>query len=321
MSIIYLTEADVMQLLDVRMAIDAVSEAFLRLASGEAENVPRHRCRAGGTVQHTMSAAAGYLGLVGWKNYTTTREEAKFQLGLYHATTGDMIALVEADRLGQLRTGAVSGVAISHLTDETIDSLGMIGTGWQAQSQLAAACAVRGIQTAKVYSRNEESRRAFAQMMSADLGIEVIAVDQPQQAVTDQPLVITATNSREPVIQGDWLASRATVCAVGSNWLNRAELDVETIRRAGLIVCDSIECCQLEAGDFTEPLEQGVFDFAGAIELADLVSGKFVPDRTAQDITIFKSVGMAIEDVAVGGWLLEMARASGVGRVLQTAPG
>ena len=315
MPAIYLTEADVDRLLDINVAIEACEEAFRRLGAGEAQHVPRTRVKAPGIVLHTMSAAAGYLDLVGWKCYTTTREGARFLLGLCDGS-GQLVALVEADRLGQLRTGATTGVAVELMADPEASEMGLFGCGWQAQSQLAAVARTRPIKVAYVYSRTEKKRTDFAELMTSRLGIEVRPVDRPQDAAEDLPIVVTATTSREPVFDGNHLAEGALVCAVGSNWLNRAEVDTTVIRRADNIVCDSIKACQSEAGDFVDALEKGVFDWRRAVELADVVTGRATGRNTRDSIVLFKSVGVALEDVALGAKLLERAREQGVGREL-----
>jgi ornithine cyclodeaminase/alanine dehydrogenase-like protein (mu-crystallin family) len=315
MSAVYLTESDVEKLLDISIAIEVCSEAFSRLAAGEAQNIPRSRAQAPGVMLHSMSAAAGYLGLVGWKSYTTTRKRALFHVGLYD-TSGAMVALVEADKLGQLRTGATTGVAVAAMADPMATEMGLFGTGWQAQSQLAAVARVRSLEVAYVYGRDEKRRQEFANRMSSELGIEVRGVDRPQEAAEELPIVVTATTSREPVFDGNWLAEGATVCAVGSNWLNKAEIDSTVIRRADNIVCDSVEACRAEAGDFADAIEKGIFDWSRAVDLSDVVAGRATGRNTAQSITLFKSVGLALEDVALAGKLVELARAKGLGREL-----
>ena len=315
MSAIYLTETDVGNLLDINTAIEVCSEAFSRLAAGEAQNIPRRRAQAPGVMLHSMSAAAGYLGLVGWKCYTTTRKRALFHVGLYD-TSGAMVALVEADKLGQLRTGATTGVAVAAMADPFATEMGLFGTGWQAESQLAAVARVRSLEVAYVYGRDEKRRNEFAKRMSSELGIEVRGVDRPQEAAEELPIVVTATTSREPVFDGNWLAEGATVCAVGSNWLTKAEIDSTVVRRADNIVCDSVDACRAEAGDFADALEKGIFDWSRAVDLADVVAGRATGRNTAQSITLFKSVGLALEDVALAGRLLELARATGLGREL-----
>ena len=316
MTAIYLTEADVTQLLDMSVTIDAVEEAFRRLAAGEASNVPRQRAQSQGIVLHSMSAAAPWLGLAGWKCYTTTRGGARFLVGLYDSETGELAALVEADRLGQLRTGAATAVAAEWMAALGAAEVGLFGTGHQAQTQLAAIVAARPIKHAYVYSRNEERRERFAERMSAELAIDITPVDRPQEAAEDLPIVITATKSAEPVFDGSWLAEGAFVAAVGSNWLSRAEIDVKTIRRADNIVCDSVAACRHEAGDFTEALDKGVFDWSRAVELSDVVAGRAAGRSGPESITFFKSVGLAIEDVALGGKLLQLAREKGIGQAL-----
>ena len=313
MPTLYLSEADVTQLLDIHLAIDAVEDAFRNLAAGEAANVPRQRAQAPGIVLHSMSAAAPYLGLVGWKCYTTTKQGARFLVGLYDSESGALVALVEADRMGQLRTGAATAVAAEWMAPLEATEAGLFGTGHQAETQLAAIAAARPIKEAFVYGRKEEKRLAFAEKMSAQLSIEVTPVDRPQEAAEDLPIVVTATTSAEPVFDGSWLAEGAFVAAVGSNWLKRAEIDSKVVRRADNIVCDSIEACRHEAGDFTDALEKGVFDWSRAVELADVVAGRAVGRSKPESITLFKSVGLAIEDVALGAKLLELARAQGVG--------
>lgn len=313
MPCLFLTESDVEQLIDMSTAIAAVEQAFAEMAAGRVDNVPRQRAKANGIVLHSMSAAAEYLGLVGWKQYTTTREGAVFHVGLSDQQTGKLIALIQADRLGQMRTGAVSGVAAKVLARSDADRVGLIGSGWQAESQLEAIAVACQIQRATVFSRSEQRRVEFARRMSQRLQIEVVPVDQPQACVEDQPIVVTATTSRDPVFEGRWLAPGTLICAVGSNWLNKSELDRETIRRADRIVCDSIAACQHEAGDFGAALRAGDFTWNQAVELADIVNEPTRGRRDDDEIILFKSVGLAIEDVALGGRLIELARQRGVG--------
>ncbi|REK05976.1 MAG: ornithine cyclodeaminase family protein [Planctomycetota bacterium] len=315
MPALYLTEEEVGRLLDIDVAIGACEEAFRQLAAGEAEHIPRSRAKAKGIMLHSMSAAANYLGLVGWKSYTTTRQGANFLVGLYELD-GKLAALIEADKLGQLRTGAATGVAVELMADPTAQEMGLFGAGWQAESQLAAVARTRPIKVAYVYSRDETKRTEFADRMSSKLGIDVRPADRPQDAAEELPIVVTATTSRQPVFDGSGLAEGALVCAVGSNALNRAEIDTHVVRRADNIVCDSIKACQQEAGDFVDALEKGVFDWSRAVELSDVVAGRATGRNTRDSIVLFKSVGLAIEDVALGAVALKRAREQGVGREL-----
>lgn len=302
-------EEEVAQLLDMATAIDVVDQAYLQLAIGGAENAPRRRTRAPGFVLHGMHATADYLKMAGWKHYSTTREGARFHVGLYDCETGEMRALLEADALGQLRTAAATGVAARYLANKPIHQIGLFGTGWQAEGQLEALASELPLKTAIVYSRNEGKRQDFATKMQDQLGIDVLPVHDPREAVEDLPLVVTATTSRDPVFDGNLLAEGALICGVGSNWLHKAELDVVTIRRADNLVCDSIEACQLEAGDFAFAQEQGYFDWQRVVSLGSVIAGECVGRNNPDSVVVFKTVGLAILDVALGAKFLE--RASG----------
>lgn len=316
MSVLYLTEADVDRLLDVPTAVDVVETAFRQLATGGAVNVPRVRAQSRGIVLHTLIAAADYLGLVGWKCYTTTRGGARFLVGLYEQASGALVALIEGDRLGQLRTGAATGVAVRHLAVGDARRAGIFGAGRQARTQLAAVAAVRPLESAVVFSRSREKCETFAAEMSAALAIRVTVAGEPTAAVRGMPLVVTATTSAEPVFEGVEVDEGAMVCAVGSNWLNRAEIDETVVRRATRIVCDSVEACRGEAGDFSAALAAGVFTWSQAVDLGGVLTGRVIVDRGARGITLFKSVGLGIEDLALGACLLERARQAGVGTAL-----
>lgn len=308
MPVLYLTESDVEDLLTMPVAVEAMQQGFAQLAQQRAENVPRQRASAKGFVLHSMSATAEYLGLGGWKQYTTTSHGAKFLVGLYALATGELLALIEANRLGQMRTGAVTGLAIQQLAITDARTAGILGSGWQAESQLEAACVARPIERAVVFSPNPQHRQDFAAKMSRRLAIEVIAVDTPGQAIDAMPIVITATTSNVPVFEGSWLAPGALICAVGSNWLRKTEIDTTTLSRAALVVCDDVACCQHEAGDFREALDQGLFQWSQARALAEVVAEPTPARQDDSDVIVFKSVGMALEDVALGGRLLDQAQ-------------
>jgi alanine dehydrogenase len=300
-----ITEAEVQQHLTVPEAIEAVDEAFRRWAAGEAQNVPRSRAAALGAMLHMLSATAAYLGLMGWKAYTTTRGGARFHAALYSIATGEPLALFEANHLGQIRTGAATAVATRALARPDAETLGLFGTGFQARTQLLAICHVRPIRRVRVYGRDPTRRTAFALEISKLTRAEVLAVDTPEAAVRDCDIVTCATTSRVSVFQGDWLAPGTHVNAVGSNLLSKAEIDVATVERAGLIACDSVDQCRLEAGDFVPAMEAGVFEWSRATELRDVLAGT-QPGRTApEQITLFKSVGLGLEDVAAAAVVLK----------------
>jgi ornithine cyclodeaminase/alanine dehydrogenase len=252
--------------------------------------------------------------VMGLKAYATVRGSAKFVVLLFSAETASLLAVIEADRLGQMRTGAASGVATRHLARPDADRVGCYGTGWQARSQLEAVCAVRKVREVRVYGRDPERRARFAEEMAAGLGVSVTAVERPEAAARDASILVTITSSKTPVLEGRWIAPGTHVNAAGSNALQRAEVDVEAVRRAGLIVTDSIEQARLECGDLVAPLEQGVIRWEDVRELGEIVAGKRPGRRSPEEITLFESQGVAMEDVAVAARLVARARERQAGR-------
>lgn len=316
MPALYLTENDVRELLDMEIAIEVVEEVFRQLAAGQAVNVPRSRARGQSAYLHTMSAAADYLQMVGWKAYTTTKAGARFHVGLYSAATGELLALIEADYLGQLRTGAASGVATEYMARADAKVVGLFGAGRQARTQLKAVCTVRKIELVEVYSRDEERCRQFCELMSEWCITRVVPSRNPDAVAAEKDVVICATTARTPLFEGRVLDEGTHLNVVGSNYLNKAEIDVTTVHRADTIVCDSIEQCRLEAGDFAQALEDGAVDWSNMHELAEVVAGRETGRKTPECITLFKSVGLAIEDVALAAKAYELATREGLGRHL-----
>ena len=313
---LYLSELDVRELLDMETALEVVEQAFRELAHGRAQNIPRSRAQAPGIILHTMSASAEYLGLVGWKAYTTTPQGARFQVALYAVETGNLVALIDADYLGQLRTGAASGVATEFMARPDAKLVGLFGAGKQARTQLKAVCTVRNIERVEVYSRNEDRCRVFVEEMSQYCDTKVVPVRIPDAVAAEKDIVICATTSRTPLFDGRVLDEGTHLNVVGSNYLNKAEVDVATIRRADAIICDSVEQCRLEAGDFVQALEEGVVDWSLLRELSAVVAGQETGRPNGESITLFKSVGLAIEDVALAGRLWTLARETGLGQPL-----
>lgn len=317
MSALYLTEDDVAWLLDIDTAIECVEEAFRQWGSERADNQPRRRVEAGdGAKLHVLSAGAEYLGYAGYKAYTTTRTGGRFQFGLFEARSGQPAALIEASLLGQMRTGAASGVATKYMARPDAQIVGCFGTGFQARSQLKAVCSVRRIQRVEVYGRHDDRRQKFAAEMSELCNVPVIPVHSPEDVAAEKDIVICATSSPVPLFDGHALAEGTHLNVIGSNYLAKSEIDVTTIRRADRIVCDSREACKLEAGDFVEALQDGSLDWSRVQELADVLHGRETGRAHPEDITLFKSVGLALEDLAVAVRILEKARVEGIGQPL-----
>jgi ornithine cyclodeaminase/alanine dehydrogenase len=261
-----------------------------------------------------MPAAVPEVGLMGLKAYTVTRRGARFVVLLFDAHSGAPAALIEADRMGQIRTGAASGVATRHLARPDARVVGCYGTGWQAATQLEAVCAVRAVRRIQVFGRDAERRRRFAEDTARRLGVEVVPVERPEDAAAGADILVTITASKTPVLRGVWIEPGAHINAAGSNALDRAELDVEAVRRAALIAVDSKAQAQLECGDLVEPIGQGLIRWEDVRELGEIIAGT-APGRPAPDaVTLFESQGLAMQDVAVGARVLERARRESVGR-------
>jgi ornithine cyclodeaminase/alanine dehydrogenase-like protein (mu-crystallin family) len=300
----------------MKMALEVVEVAFKLQADAAAQNTPRRRCRVDKGVLHVMSASVPAMGVAGLKSYTTVSGHNRFHVLLYSADTGDLLAVMEADRLGQLRTGAASGVATKYMSRPDSSRLGILGTGWQARGQLEAICAVRPIKTVAAYGRNPERREAFCREMTEHLGIGVCPAATPEEATRGMDIVVTATTAREPVLLGEWLSPGTHVNAVGSNFLSKQEIDVETVRRAACVIVDSAEQAQMESGDLARAAEAGAFFWEDARELGDVISGEFPGREDGAEITLFESQGIALEDIALAAEIYRVARIAKAGQLL-----
>ncbi|HEV3479833.1 MAG TPA: ornithine cyclodeaminase family protein [Gaiellaceae bacterium] len=307
---LYLTEADVANLLGPADAIAAVEACFERLARGEVDNRPRVRQKAGGGAFAVMSAVDHELGLAGLKSYAWVPAGTPFVVCLFDIARGEVAAVIEADKLGQLRTGAASAVAAKHLARAGAKSLGVIGCGWQAESQVQCIReAVPTIERVVVYCRTEANLERFCEKLGAEPG-------ETHRDPGEQDVVVSVTTSRDPVLRGEWLQPGALVCAVGANDRRARELDNAVLERARFVCCDSIEQAKLESGDLIEPIEQGLLDWLEVHELQEVIAGEVQGRQSDDDIVLFKSNGIAAWDVAAGALALERARAEGVGTEL-----
>jgi ornithine cyclodeaminase/alanine dehydrogenase-like protein (mu-crystallin family) len=312
-----LRERHVTELLNIETAIEAVEEVLRDQANGDATNRPRYRVAVPTGQLHVMAAGDKRLGVFGLKTYTVSRKGARFLVLLYDAASGDMLAMIEADRLGQMRTGAASGVATKVMARESADVVGVYGSGWQAESQVMAVCAARQLRQVRVYSRDSEKREAFARRMQALVRCDVVAVERPEDAARGCSIIVTATSAREPVLKGEWVEPGTHINAAGSNFLSKAEVDVETVRRAALIAVDSIEQSRLEAGDLLPAIDRGVISWEAVTELGRIVAGQVKGRASDDQITLFKSNGIALEDISTALRVYHLARARGLGEEIR----
>jgi alanine dehydrogenase len=257
-----------------------------------------------------MSAADSELGLAGVKSYAWLPGGTPFVVVLFDTGKAELAGVIEADKLGQLRTGAASGVAAKFLAKPEARTLGILGCGWQAESQVACIReALPGIERVVAYCRTEKSLRAFCKKVGAEPG-------ESHRDPAEQDVVVTVTTSKDPVLRGEWLQPGALVCGVGANEPRARELDNVVLERAVFVCCDSVEQARLESGDLIEPVERGVLDWLEVHELQEVVAGELVGRSSPDDIVVFKSNGIAAWDVAIGAAALDRAREKKVGRNL-----
>jgi ornithine cyclodeaminase/alanine dehydrogenase-like protein (mu-crystallin family) len=307
---LYLTEKDVAELLTPADAVEAIEGCFRRMAAGSVQNRPRYRLRLEEGALAVMAAADVDLGYAGAKVYAGFRDGARFVVLLFRADSPELVAVVEGDKLGQLRTGAASGVAAKYLAKTSSRSLGLIGCGWQAESQLAAIrSALPDLERVVAYCRTEESLRAFCEEQGAEPG-------ESHQDPAACDIVVTVTGSPDPVLRGEWLRPGALVCAVGANDGRRRELDNVVLERAAFVCCDSRDDAKLESADLIEPVQSGVLDWLEVHELQEVVAGEVAGRQSDGDVVVFKSNGLAAWDVAAAAAVVERARAAGAGREL-----
>jgi alanine dehydrogenase len=316
MPVLHLTEDEVRDLLTMDAAIEAVETGLRKMALEEAFTIPRSRCQTDHVMLHVLPAAAKTLGVIGYKAYVTSRTGTRFHVTLYDGKSGEMLAVMQADYLGQVRTGAASAVATKHLSRKESATVGVYGAGKQARTQLLGVSKVRQVKRAVVYSRSPDRRAEFAREMSQTCGFEVVPTAQPEEAARGLDIICTATTSREPVLFGAWLSPGQHLNVAGSNFLAKAEIDVEVVKRANLIVIDSREQGRLEAGDLVPALDQHIIEWMDVAELGRVVAMRTPGRQSPEDITLFKSLGIGLEDIAVAAKVYQKAKDAGVGRWL-----
>lgn len=307
---LYISESEVNELTDMGCAIEALRAAFTEQASGGAMNSPRARARYWGSRLNMMSAGLK-SGRFGFKAYAGTKSPTVYHVMLYDAELG-LLAIIEARRLSRLRTGAATGLATDLLAKRGRIKLAMIGAGDQARTQLAAVADVRELDTISVFSRNRDNLQAFCDHVSTEMGLALRPAVSAADCVAQADVIITATDSETPVLQDDWLPENVHVNTVGANAANRMELDVTTFARAKIVVTDDIEQARLEAGELISGVASDKLKWSDVLQLSDLVSG----ERPADGLTIFKSLGAALEDVALASAIYDRAIAQGCGRRL-----
>jgi alanine dehydrogenase len=314
---LHINEAEVRQVLTMSMALQAVEEISRKQAADEVIVHPRRRFELpSGGFFHYMAAADYKAGFLAMKQYTFVRGKIRFLVPLYEIATGDLVAVIEADYMGQLRTGAASGVATKFSARRDASIAAIIGTGGQARTQLEAIAAVRKLSTARVYGRNADRRKQFAKEMSQRIGLPVESANSSLEAVRGAHIICTATTASQPVLHGADLASGMHINAIGANHAHKRELDEEAVSCADVIVVDSIEQSRQEAGDLIIAFKGDEICWTGVKKLSDVVAGKVSGRTSDTEVTLFKSNGIASWDLAVAMQVYAKAREKGLGRPL-----
>jgi len=280
-------------------AVRLMRETFAALRAGTAQNHPRRRLHvASGAVLHSLAGSIGAY--FGTKVYSThAKHGAHFHFLLYEAGTGRPLALMEANHLGQIRTGAASGYAVDVLARPEASTLGVIGSGFQARTQVEAVACVRRLARVHVWSRSQEKRERFAAACAAELGLDARPVDTAEEAVRGMDMVTTATFAKDPVLEDAWIGDGVLVNAMGSNQPARRELPAELVKRSRVWV-DALDVARIESGDLLLAFDDA--DWARVRELKDAGPGNI---WNPEGVTVFKSNGLGVEDVAAGGFVYE----------------
>jgi len=311
---VFLTENDVTQVLTVDMALAGVESAHRDLALGQAVDTPRQRSRLPQTVLHILQGALPAQGVIGYKAYTSNRSGNRFLVHLFDAGSGQLKAVIEADYLGMMRTGAASGVAARWLARPDAAVAGVFGSGWQAEGHVRAICAALPLETVKVVGRKADKLQSFCARMSELTGRRIVPAADAEDAVRDADLVGTVTTAAQPLFDADWLKPGAHINGAGSNALIRQELSEATVRRCSLIAVDTVATALAEAGDLLPLLEKGRLHARQLVELGDIIVGRHAGRSDGGQLTLFESQGLAIQDLALALRVLEAAQAQGLGR-------
>lgn len=311
---LFLSETDVKQVLTVDMALEGVESAHRDLALGQALDTPRARSRLPQTVLHMLQGALPAQGVLGYKAYTTNRSGNRFLVHLFDAASGRLRAVIEADYMGMIRTGAVSGLAAKWLARPDSTVAGVFGAGWQAEGHVRAICAALPLEQVKVFSRNADKLQVFCRRMTDLTGISVVAAGNAEETVRGSDLLGTVTTATQALFDAEWLEAGVHINAAGSNSLIRQELSEAAVRRCDLVTVDAVPTALAEAGDLLPLLEKGRLHMRQLVELGDVIIGRHAGRTSASQVTLFESQGMAIQDLAVGLRVLAAAEAAGLGQ-------
>lgn len=310
---LFIREEEVQELVSMAEATDVVEEAFRQFGQGRAFNSPRSRIKLGGEILHVLPAALPEMDALGLKSYTAFRGGIRFLILLYSAKTGELKALIQAQRLGELRTAGSAAVAIRHMARADSANGAVFGAGKIGRAMLEALVTVRSFRQIKVLNTKQDRLPAYCAEMSDRLNTAIVPATDARDALTAADVVVTITTAKDPVFDGKHLCAGSTVVASGSNLLQKREIDSTVIRRAKRIVVESIEQAQLEAGDLFLPIDSGHLHWNQVHEISDVLLGQVAGRDTAEEINVFKSVGLGLQDLALAAKVYEAAIRVGAG--------
>ena len=299
---------------DMLPAIESMQGHFGR---GEAMVLPRKKIIGSGGVLAVMGGGLFYDGVLGVKTYTVVRGTYSFQVSLYDAETGRLMCYTQANRLGQLRTGATTALAVKYLSNLDAATVGIIGTGYQAPTQLEAISKIRNIKSVKAFSRTAENRDAFAKTMTDSLGLAVSSASGGQEVVEGSDVVICIAAATEPVVNGEWLASGVTLIGAGPTTWRIREVDDAAIVRADKIFVDSVEQARDEAGDMASAVDRGLLQWSQLLELRHAVAGTVSGRDNHNQIVFAKMMGTGVADVAAAKLAYDKATEMGLGTEME----
>jgi alanine dehydrogenase len=318
--ILLLSETDVARVISMGDGVRVVEQALRQHSVGAGVAMPRISADlpGNGGAFRVMSAIVPEIGFFGLKTLTgypgrRLAGETYFALLLFSCDTGALRAIVAGNRLTGIRTGAASGVAAKYLSRADSTVLGVIGAGVQARYQVAALLEVRPVKEIRVFDIDSAKAEAFAQELELDFQVTARAVPHVREAVSGCDLIVTATAAKAPVFEGQWLEEGTHVSGMGSNTPNKRELDGTVFKRSTIVVDFKDQALQ-EAGDLQDALRTGAIPAEAIdVELGDIITGKKPGRQNDREITLFKSVGMAIEDIATATFAYQQALAAGLG--------
>ena len=317
MGAIYIDEATASKILNMDNALNLVEESFTTYAQGKSFNMTRQRMRIRKGALHMLPGAVPYKNVIGFKAYTSFRAGLIFKVHLYDAENGNPLAIVDANEIGRLRTGAATGIATKYMAKKESNTAFIFGGGFQAEAQLEAVYKTSNIKKAFVTTRKIENAQAFADKMSKSLGIEIIPTQNIENDLPQADIIITITTAVKPLFEHTMLNPNGVhINGAGSNALIRAEVPEKTIEAAEVLAVDSKDVAAIKCGDILPSLEKGRLHWNEIVELGEITAG-FRPGRVTENgITIFQSQGMGLQDIMCAEYIYRKAVAENLGKEL-----